>query len=133
MNKKHYLLIADDEPLSQFIYQELFADDFEVELVEDGLACMDSLSKRLPDALILDVSMPGMSGFEVCERLRTDSRFPRLPILLVSGHASEADRQKGLSLGADDYLSKPFPVFELKELLTRLVNGQAASAATGES
>lgn len=123
MTDKHYLLIADDEPMNQLIYQELFADDFEIQLVEDGIACMDSLSDRIPDALILDVSMPGMTGFEVCERVRNDAQFPHFPILLVSGYASQSDREKGLALGADDYIAKPFPIFEFKEMLTRLVQG----------
>jgi two-component system response regulator MprA len=93
--------------------------DCEVECVEDGEAALDAVTRRAADALVLDIGMPGIDGFEVCRRLRADGN--RVPILMLTARVDVADRVAGLDAGADDYLPKPFDVEELKARLRALL------------
>ena len=116
-----YILVADDEPLNQCIFEEVLCEEFELGVVEDGVACLESIEQRLPDLLLLDIAMPRMDGLEVCRRLRQDEKTRRLPIILVSAHAAPADRERGLAAGADDYLSKPFNIVTLYQRVQALL------------
>jgi len=88
-----------------------------VTLAYSGVEALKALRRYRPDLVILDVLMPGMSGFEVCRRLRTDSNVSDLPIIFLTARGQERDRIEGLKAGADDYLSKPF---NLEELILRV-------------
>ena len=72
-----------------------------------------SLDPQLPDLIILDLQLPGMNGFEICRRLRTEEQTRRLPIIILTARTEEGDKVRGLELGADDYVTKPFSVREL--------------------
>ncbi len=110
------ILIADDEPaVRSSLERALELEGYQVELAVDGPDAIDQAHRREPDALILDVSMPGVDGLEVCRRLRSDGL--RLPILMLTAREEVTDRVAGLDAGADDYLTKPFA---LDELLARL-------------
>jgi two-component system response regulator MprA len=110
------ILIADDEPaVRSSLERALELEGYQVELAVDGPDAIDQTRRREPDALILDVSMPGVDGLEVCRRLRSDGL--RLPILMLTAREEVTDRVAGLDAGADDYLTKPFA---LDELLARL-------------
>jgi two-component system response regulator MprA len=110
------ILIADDEPaVRSSLERALELEGYQVELAVDGPDAIDHAHRREPDALILDVSMPGVDGLEVCRRLRSDGL--RLPILMLTAREEVTDRVAGLDAGADDYLTKPFA---LDELLARL-------------
>ena len=116
-----YILVADDEPLNQCIFEEVLCEEFELGVVEDGVACLESIERRRPDLLLLDIAMPRMDGLEVCRRLREDEKTRQLPIILVSAHAASADRERGLAAGADDYLSKPFNIVTLYQRVHALL------------
>ena len=108
-----YILAADDELVNQMIIEEMLDEQFEVACVDDGPSCLDSIAMRLPELLLLDVSMPNMDGFEVCRRLRSSPQTTTLPVIMLSGHAHNEQIQEGLKAGANRYLTKPFSRDEL--------------------
>jgi len=112
MNKgKVRALVADDEPNYLLAIQvNLEASGFEVLTVPDGQAAVEQAAAEHPDLILLDVRMPRLDGFEACRRIR---EFSVTPIIMLTARAAEADKVKGLDLGADDYVTKPFSAPEL--------------------
>ena len=108
------ILIADDEPnivLSlEFVLQE---EGYRVRVARDGQEVLDALAAELPDLLLLDVMLPRVSGFDVCERIRANPHWHRLRVVMLSAKGREVEVQKGLALGADAYVTKPFAIKEL--------------------
>ena len=102
------ILIVEDNPgaLRAFSYM-LGKEGYEVITASDGMTGLSKAKVENPDLLILDVTLPGLDGFEVCHRLRAESQTAQLPILMLSGKGQDADRATGLEVGADDYLIKP--------------------------
>lgn len=104
------ILIADDEPgIIQLLRDYFKMQGYQVIEAKNGLEVLGQLQKE-PDIIILDVNMPGLSGFEVCERIRS---HVSCPILFLTAKIEEADRIKGLMVGGDDYILKPFSIDEL--------------------
>ncbi|MFG6160143.1 response regulator transcription factor [Halomonas sp. 1390] len=116
------VLVVDDEPnivLSlEFLMQQA---GFEVDTAEDGESALARIAEAAPDLLLLDISLPGISGFDVLERLRADPDHARLPIVMLTAHGREVEREKGLALGADDYVTKPFSTQALVEKVKTLL------------
>ncbi len=116
------VLVVDDEPnivLSlEFLMQQA---GFDVVTAEDGEGALTSVEDSPPDLILLDISLPGISGFDVLEQLRQDPRHARLPIIMLTAHGREVEREKGLALGADDYVTKPFSTQALVEKVKRLL------------
>lgn len=108
-----YILTADDEIVNQMIIEEMLEECCEVACVSNGAQCLQSIDARMPDLLLLDVSMPVMDGFEVCRQLRASDKTRALPIIMLSGHAHNEQIQKGLQAGANKYITKPFTHDEL--------------------
>jgi two-component system, OmpR family, phosphate regulon response regulator PhoB len=126
------ILVIDDEPeLVKLLDYNLSKAGYLVISARDGESGLATARKHAPDAIILDVMMPGLDGWEVCKRLRQDPSTSALPVLMLTAKADEGDRVLGLELGADDYVSKPFGVRELlarvKALLRR---SEVASTST---
>ena len=126
------ILVIDDEPeLVKLLDYNLTKAGYLVLTAKDGENGLATARKHSPDAIILDVMMPGLDGWEVCKRLRQDPSTSALPVIMLTAKADEGDRVLGLELGADDYVTKPFGVRELlarvKALLRR---SEAASAST---
>ncbi|MFL5905572.1 MAG: response regulator transcription factor [Solirubrobacteraceae bacterium] len=120
------ILVVDDErPLRDVLRRALTLAGYEVRLADDGLEGLAEADNGAPDAVVLDIGMPGMDGLEVCRRLRVGGN--RVPILMLTARDAVVDRIDGLDAGADDYLVKPFDVDELKARLRALVR-----RATGE-
>lgn len=116
------ILIVDDEPNIVLSLEFLMKrEGFEVQTAGDGQAAIEMLAARRPDLMILDVMMPRKNGFEVCKEVRADPALSGLPIILLSAKGREVEIAKGLSLGADAYITKPFSTHELvaqvKEML----------------
>ena len=105
------LVVDDDASIRRMLVRALAAEGYSVEAVGDGGAALVSIEKSLPDALVLDVAMPGLDGLAVSRRLR--GKGLAVPVLLLTARDSVADRVKGLDAGADDYLVKPFATEEL--------------------
>lgn len=108
------ILIADDEPnivLSlEFVLEE---EGYRVRIARDGQEALDALATELPDLVLLDVMLPRVSGFEVCERIRADPRWRGLRVVMLSAKGREVEVRKGLALGADAYVTKPFAIKDL--------------------
>ena len=116
------VLVVDDEPnivLSlEFLMQQA---GFEVVTAEDGESALARVEEGPPDLVLLDISLPGISGFDVLERLRGDPTHARLPIIMLTAHGREVEREKGLARGADDYVTKPFSTQALVEKVKSLL------------
>ena len=109
--KKTTILVADDDPqLLRLVTRNLQFEDYDVISVSDGQQALEQIEVRKPDLVLLDVMMPKMDGFSVCHKTR---EFSAVPIILVTARGQEQDKIRGLDLGADDYLTKPFSVDEL--------------------
>lgn len=103
------IVIADDEPSILVALEGLMLrEGHEVHLAHDGQQALDLLRSERPQLLLLDVNMPRKTGFEVCQHMRLDSALMHIPILMLSGRGREADVVKGLALGANAYMTKPF-------------------------
>lgn len=116
MSRKENLLLVEDEPhIAQGLLYNLEEEGYQVTHVERGEDALEKLAKDTYALVILDLSLPGIDGLEVCDRLREQGSH--IPILMLTARGSEQDRITGLSKGADDYLAKPF---NLKEFLLRV-------------
>jgi CheY-like chemotaxis protein len=124
MTRSSLILIVDDEPLARETLAGLLYDSgYTLEFAVNGLEGLQKARELYPDVILLDVMMPGMDGFEVCRRLRADSRLAEVPILMVTALDDRDSRLEGLRAGADDFLSKPFDSIELDirlQTITRL-------------
>lgn len=128
------ILVVEDEPdIRKLVHYNLTQERFKVVEAEDGERALRAVQRERPDLIILDLMLPGLSGLELCRALRERPETARLPILMLTAKAGEADRVVGLEMGADDYLTKPFSPRELvarvKALLRRSDMQGASSGA----
>lgn len=105
------LVVEDEAKLAQFIELELKYEGYEVMVANDGLSGLSTAREAQPDLIILDWMLPGISGVEICQRLR--STGDKVPVILLTAKDEVGDRVKGLDAGADDYMIKPFSIEEL--------------------
>ena len=110
MNKVRILVVDDELRYVRAIQVNLKASGYEVLTASNGQTAVDLVATEEPDLIVLDIRMPGMDGFEVCQRIR---EFSAVPIIMLTALASDADKVKGLDIGADDYVTKPFSAEEL--------------------
>ena len=106
-------VVEYEEAISELLRYNLEAEGFEVDAIMRGDEAETRLKERVPDLLILDWMLPGVSGIELCRRLRQRSETERLPIIMLTARGEESERVRGLSTGADDYVVKPFSTPEL--------------------
>lgn len=111
--KNPTLLVVDDEPALRLLLNEFFKDKFKVQTMNDGQSCLGYLERETPEALILDLNMPDMSGLDVIKKIRSNPEFFDLAIIVLSGAESSIDRINCLEAGADDFVVKPFNPREL--------------------
>ena len=116
--KKRILVVEDDRALARVLSDSLTYSGFEVETVEGGPEVLTTLRTFGPDLVLLDVMLPGPSGFELCGLIRQRGRTP---IIMVTARDEKADKLRGLEAGADDYVTKPFDFDELKARLRALL------------
>jgi two-component system phosphate regulon response regulator PhoB len=107
------LIVEDEEPLMLLLRYNLEAEGYEVDSVSRGDEAEIRLREQVPDIVLLDWMLPGLSGIELCRRIRARSETERLPVIMLTARGEEGDRIRGLSTGADDYIVKPFSVPEL--------------------
>ena len=119
-SKKSRVLIADDNPVNQELLEAYLQEkDYEIEFAADGAETLEKVASFKPDLILLDVMMPKLSGFEICETLKKSVGTKNIMILMVTALAELGDIERAVSAGSDDYLSKP--VHKL-ELLKRVEN-----------
>ncbi len=121
---KKVLVVEDDPAASRFVGYTLEQEGYEVVIATNGLEGVMKAKQEEPDILVLDGMLPGLDGFQVCRRLRSETSTASLPILMLSAKAQEADKAAGFKVGADDYLAKPVDPSELVERVKSLLNRQ---------
>ena len=122
------ILVVDDEPLYVRLLEiNLLTEGYEVITAGDGLEALDLISSKSPDLVLLDLMMPKLDGVTTCERIR---QFSNIPIIMVTAKGEEQERVKGLNVGADDYIVKPFSA---TEVLARVRAVLRRSVTTGET
>lgn len=115
MSNAYILVVEDEAKLAQFIELELKYEGYQIQVVHDGLSALTVARESHPDLILLDWMLPGLSGLEICKRLRQTGS--KVPIVLLTAKDDISDRVAGLDAGADDYIVKPF---SLEELLARV-------------
>ena len=132
--KKHIIVVEDDAHIRLGLCDALRAESYEVTECRDGASAGPLIKQTKPDLVILDIMLPGKSGFDLCRDIRAARN--RVPILMLSAKGQEIDKVVGLELGADDYVTKPFSLRELlarvQALLRRAQGGSAASDLPAE-
>jgi two-component system alkaline phosphatase synthesis response regulator PhoP len=114
---KKILVVDDERHIVEFLVMNLRQNKYDSMIAYDGFEAIEKASASSPDLIILDSMLPGMSGIETCRRLKQEEKTRRIPIIFLSAKSEESDKVLGLSLGADDYITKPFG---LKELFARI-------------
>ncbi len=107
------LVVDDEKDIVEAIEYNLEKDGYKVYKAYDGLNALKSAREKLPDLIILDLMLPGLSGLEVCRILKKEAKTAHIPIIMLTAKGGEADKVVGLELGADDYITKPFSMREL--------------------
>jgi len=127
----HFILIVeDDTTVSEVVARYLEREGFEVETVADGYGAVDRATSRLPDAIVLDLMLPGLDGLEVFRRVRS---FAPIPVIMLTARGNEDDRVLGLELGADDYVSKPFSPRELTARVKSVLRRAESQPTAGDA
>lgn len=117
-----HILIVDDEPRALRTTARVLEEvGFQVSTAEGGQQALEILSRGSPDALVLDIIMPGLNGLEVCRRIRSDPFMFHMPIIFLTAKGRAADIAEGLDAGGDDYVTKPFEVVELPARIRALL------------
>ena len=118
----HTLLLVDDEPNILISLEFLMKrEGYQVLLARDGVEALELLAQHRPDLIFLDVMMPRKNGFEVCQELRANDAYKSIRILMLTAKGRDTDVAKGLALGADAYMTKPFSTRELVEKVRSLL------------
>jgi DNA-binding response OmpR family regulator len=131
MNKK-ILVIEDDPATSRLVDYALRHEGYQVFTAANGLEGIRKAHDEAPDLIILDVMLPGMDGFEICHRLRSEPDTAKLPILMFSAKAQEIDKDTGLKVGADDYLPKPAAPSDIVSHVEALLTKKTQTATDQE-
>lgn len=114
------MLIIDDHPATaEVMAQILKMKGFEAVIAYDGTSGLEKTNSEKPDLILLDIMMPEMNGFEVCEKLKLNPQTSKIPVIIVSIRASEDSIKEGKKMGADEYITKPFSPSKLIEVVER--------------
>ena len=101
------LAVVEDNADNRLLLQAILGDAFDLVEYENGLEALDGFAKAKPDLVLLDISLPGMDGNEILQRIRKDASLRDLPVIALTAHAMAGDREKFLAAGFDDYITKP--------------------------
>jgi len=122
MAGERILIIDDDEQVASYVQLSFSLNGYKVDWISDGLKAVKVVQEMQPDAIILDLKLPGTNGFRICEQLRMEPRTRGIPIIVVSGSWKNAeDRIRSIEVGADDFLTKPFDAQELMARIKRML------------
>ena len=125
-------VVEDDEDIARLISHNLQAAGFEVQSFVSGASVLSEAVREMPALFLLDVMLPGTDGFELCRHIRQTPALSATPIIFLTAKTSEADRVKGLELGGDDYITKPFSPRELVARIRSVLRGLGQVPANGE-
>jgi diguanylate cyclase (GGDEF)-like protein len=121
MSKARLLIVEDDLDISNMLQIYFSGQGFDVDLAPRGSVALDKTRQNLPHLIVLDIMLPDIDGFEVCRVLRTNTRTSHVPIIFLTQKDERSDKLTGLELGADDYITKPFDIEELKLRVQRAI------------
>ena len=127
---KRVLVIEDEANILLSLVFVLEREGYQVRSAKTGLDGLAEMQRERPDLVILDLMLPDISGYEVCQRARRDAALADVPILVLTARAQEAERQRGLDVGATEYVTKPFRVADLLGRVARLLSASAGAPAT---
>ena len=113
MNAKRILIMEDEQPIREMVMFALAGAGYEVREAADAREAQASIAERLPDLILLDWMLPGISGIDFARRLKRDELTRELPVIMLTARAEEEDKVQGLESGSDDYITKPFSPREL--------------------
>ena len=122
MGKARLLIVEDDNDISNMLNIYFAGQGFEVDVAPRGSVALEKSRHNLPHLIILDIMLPDIDGFEVCRILRTNTRTSHVPIIFLTQKDERSDKLAGLELGADDYITKPFDIEELKLRVQRAIS-----------
>ena len=121
-NKLKTILIVDDNQDMLSFISSCMKEDYQVHTASDGAAALDVLQRERTDLIVSDVMMPGIDGFELCRRVKTDITLSHIPVILLTARTTDVSRIEGLQLGADDYLTKPFNIEVLRLRVKKFID-----------
>lgn len=125
-------VVEDEEDIAHLISLNLQASGFEVQSFVSGASVLTEAVRALPSLFLLDVMLPGIDGFELCRQIRQTPSLSAIPVIFLTAKTSEADRVKGLELGGDDYITKPFSPRELVARIRTVLRGLGHSSSGNE-
>ncbi len=114
MSKAHLLIVEDDFDIANMLSIFFSSIDYEVDIAPRGAEALQKTRQNLPNLIVLDIMLPDIDGYEVCRTLRTNTRTSHIPVIFLTQKDERSDKLQGLELGADDYITKPFDIEELK-------------------
>lgn len=116
------IMVVDDEPyIARVIKFKLEQEGYTVISANDGQSGLQKIKEEKPDLVLLDVMMPGLSGYEVCQKIKEDAELAGIPVVILTAKGQERDREQGLTMGASDYITKPFSPNRLLELVKSMI------------
>lgn len=116
------ILIADDEDALRLLaYETLIEDGVEIIQAVDGVQALIMARQEMPKLILLDVAMPGLTGFEVCEKLKADPSTRSIVIVMLTAHGQTSDRERAALVGADHFMTKPFSPVQLLKLVSQII------------
>jgi Response regulators consisting of a CheY-like receiver domain and a winged-helix DNA-binding domain len=121
VGKRKVLIVDDDPQIRKILERMLLGPDYELRQAADGHAALQLVQEDPPDLVILDIMMPGMSGIDVCRKIREQSSAKDIHVLMLSAKDSQADRRRALEYGADDYVTKPFHIASLARKIQHML------------
>jgi DNA-binding response OmpR family regulator len=127
---KKILIVDDEQNIVTSLEFLMKREGFQVEVANDGESALRKLAELLPDLVLLDVMMPKKSGFEVCQAIRANPGWKATKVIMLTAKGRETEMAKGLALGADAYMTKPFSTRDLIARVRKLLEEDPASAAT---
>lgn len=114
MSKHRLLIVEDDFDISNMLRIYFAGQGYDVDVAQRGAVALEKTRQNLPHLIVLDIMLPDIDGYEVCRQLRTNTRTSHIPVIFLTQKDERSDRLQGLELGADDYITKPFDIEELK-------------------
>jgi len=122
LKRNRILIVEDEESLLKLESILLTSKGYLVTACSEGFAALEELPRNRPDIVILDVMLPGMDGFEVCRKIKSDPEYATIPVIMLTARKNSQDMERGLQAGADAYITKPFKSAQLIGTIERLLS-----------
>ncbi|MEZ5685263.1 MAG: response regulator [Paracoccaceae bacterium] len=124
--KQRVLIVEDEDNIALALDFLMTREGYEHERIASGAEALERIRALRPDLVLLDVMLPEVSGYEICQNVRADAALSAVRILMMTARGSAMERRKGLALGADGFIAKPFELKELREEVHRILDGEGA-------